>query len=357
MWYEAANYDWSHNYVAYAISQPGLHGELPNLGLIEHQGTKDNNLAFHNPVGDVVPGVFKDTVTPDPQRRYKMIYMSGPGVGVAFSPDGIHWTPAPGIQVAELSDSPNSVLWDAQLRKYVAHTRYWEKLSFPGHRRGMRVVLQSESGDFLHWTPCGPIMRPDEQDPVGNRQFYNMEWMPYENVYFGFIAVYHVLPGMEPKSTPGVPWLDTVDIQLAFSRDGRHWERGGDRQVFIPLAPAPEAFDSAMIYVMQHPVVVNEEVWIYYVGFNGLHWATRRNQVQGGAVGLAKLRLDGRRRGHTHNEANNNGERPTNRQRKRQFGSHCCRDSGGGWCADSRLQRGGCPTHLRRQCAARSYLD
>ena len=141
------------------------------------------------------------------------------------------------------------------------------------------------------------IMSADREDPPWNQQFYNMEWMPYEDVYFGFIAVYHTLPGLETATSrqirSGPDWLDTVDIQLAFSRDGRTWERAGGRNVFLPLGTQPEAFDRSMVYVMQHPVVVEDEIWIYYVGFSGLHWSTSRNEVQGGKVGLAKLRLDG----------------------------------------------------------------
>jgi hypothetical protein len=48
-----------------------------------------------------------------------------------------------------------------------------------------------------------------------------------------------------------------------------------------------------MIFVMQHPIVVGDEIWFYYAGFSGRHWATKRKEPQGGAVGLAKLRLDG----------------------------------------------------------------
>ena len=276
MWYEGAPYDWSHNVVAYAYSRDGINWELPNLGLFEYQGSKNNSIVFHRGGGEMAPGVFKDLVAKDPQSKYKMIYNSGEGVGIAFSPDGIHWTPVPDKKVARVSDSPNSVLWDPQLGKYVAHTR---------SNQETRVVLQSESDDFLNWTTYGVIMKPDENDRPWNRQFYNMEWMPYEGVYFGFISVYHV-PG------PG-PWWDKVDIQLTFSRDGRTFSRAGDRQVFIPTAPNPGEFDWAMIYVMQHPIVVGDEILIYYVGFSGLHWATRRNEWQGGAVGLAKLRLDG----------------------------------------------------------------
>ncbi len=294
MWYEAAPYDWSHNVVAYAVSKDGMHWDLPNLGLVEYRGSKDNNIVFERGGGEMAPGVFKDAAAKEPARRYKMIYNSGAGVGIAFSPDGLHWTPVPGKKVAAVSDSPNSALWDSRLGKYVAHTRHWEELSFAdGITQGTRVVLQSESDDFLNWTPIGVIMRPDDDDPPRNRQFYNMEWMPYEDVYFGFIAVYHILPGMEPKITPGLPWLDTVDIQLAFSRDGRTWHRAGNRDTFIPTGTSPEDFDRSMTYVMQHPLVVGDEIWIYYVGFSGLHWATMRNELQGGAVGLARLRLDG----------------------------------------------------------------
>ena len=51
--------------------------------------------------------------------------------------------------------------------------------------------------------------------------------------------------------------------------------------------------DWGQIYVMQHPIVVGDEIWIYYVGFKGLHWATQRKQLQGSSVNLCKLRLDG----------------------------------------------------------------
>ena len=292
MWYQGSTYRWSHNVIAYATSVDGIHWELPSLGLIDYQGSKDNNYVLCRE-GEVAPGVFKDPVAKDPQRLYKMIYNCGDGVGIAFSPDGIHWTPVPDKRVAALSDSPNSVLWDPQLGKYVAHTRTFETLSFPGYRSRARVVLQSESDDFLDWTTYGVIMKPDEKDLPWDRQFYNMEWMPYEDVYFGFISVFHILPGMEPKITPGAPWMDKIDIQLAFSRDGRTWSRAGDRQVFIPNGFTPEDFDWGLIYVMQHPIVVGDEIWIYYVGFSGLHWYVHRGELQGGAVGLAKLRLDG----------------------------------------------------------------
>ncbi len=191
----------------------------------------------------------------------------------------------------------------------MAHTRYngvyhpqdWarridlrEELR-PGAEKSFlrREVLQSESDDFLKWESRGVIMSADKEDPPWDQQFYNMEFMPYGDVYFGFISVYHTLPGMETKITAGLDWLDTVDIQLAFSRDGRSWKRAGGRGVFLPLGTGAEEFDRSMLYIMQQPLLVGDEILIYYIGFRGLHWATNRDEVQGGAVGLAKLRLDG----------------------------------------------------------------
>jgi hypothetical protein len=295
MWYEAADYRWSDDPVCYATSKDGIHWELPKLGLYEYQGSKDNNIVFRSAQrsGDTSPAVFKDPVARNPQERYKMLHKRTPrtidGVRIAFSPDGIHWTDGPDEPVIPLSDSPNSAMWDAKLKKYVAHTRMNQVYD------GVftREVFQSESDDFKTWTPLGVIMKPDERDFPANHQFYNMEWMPYEDVYFGFISVYHTLPGMETKVTPDVPWIDKIDIQLTFSRDGRTWQRAGDRQVFIPNGPLPADFDHSMIFVMQHPIVVGDEIWFYYSGFSGRHWATKRNEPQGGAVGLAKLRLDG----------------------------------------------------------------
>lgn len=291
MWYEGANYKWSHNVVAYAYSEDGIYWNLPNLGLVEYNGSRNNNIVFHRGKGEMSPGVFKDPVAKDPQRKYKMIYNRGDGVGTAFSPDGIHWTVWSDKAVIKVSDSPNSVRWEPELRKYVAHTRHNQVCHKEGNT--VRQVMQSESDDFLTWQSIGVIMKPDEKDPPWNRQFYNMEWMPYEGMYLGFLCVYHILPGMEPKITPGAPWMDKTDIQLTFSRDGRIWHRAGDREVFLPTSPQAGECDSGMVYVMQHPIVVSDEIWIYYIGFQSLHWATLRHELQGGVVCLAKLRIDG----------------------------------------------------------------
>ena len=83
--------------VAHAVSQDGLHWETPNLGLIEYNGSKDNNLCMEIDQGS--GAVLLDPEDPDPDRRYKIMHkrpwregMEG-RVTISFSPDGIHWTP------------------------------------------------------------------------------------------------------------------------------------------------------------------------------------------------------------------------------------------------------------------------
>jgi len=294
MWYQVVNYDWSESMMAYATSRDGIHWEKPALGLMEYNGTKENNIVFGLTPGFDGPGVFKDPVETDPSRRYKMLYRCPPPVCAAYSPDGIHWTPyVENPVIPTESDTHEVVFWDNKLQRYVAHLRLWLPYREDEPENYIRVVGRSESTDFIRWTPTVPIVKADEKDEPKDRNFYNMEVMQYEGIYIGFISVYHILPGMEGKPVPpDKPWMDKVDVQLTFSRDGRTWMRVGDRQVFLPTG-SEGSFDWGMIFTLQSPLVVNDEIWIYYVGFSNLHWFLYRGEPQEGAIGLAKLRLDG----------------------------------------------------------------
>ena len=290
MWYEGATYHWRNNVIAYAYSQDGVHWTLPNLGLVEYNGSKHNNIVVHTGKGEMAPGAFKDPDEKDPAKRYKMLYFSqgnSSPIAAGFSPDGVHWTSVTDGNLIPSGDSLHPVLWDPKLRKYVAHSRF--NADTPNGLE--RQVLQSESDDFLNWTRYGIIMKADEHDPPHHRQFYDMSWMIYEDVYVGFMSVYHVTPA--ETAIPAEAWEDHVDVQLVFSRDNRNWVRAGNRQTFIPNSQRPGEYDHGIIYTMHHPVVVDDEIWIYYAAYSGLHWATRRNEIQGGTVALAKLRLDG----------------------------------------------------------------
>ena len=84
--------------------------------------------------------------------------------------------------------------------------------------------------------------------------------------------------GREQEKMGGFP--DTVDVQLATSRDGITWQRAGERQPFLRLGP-PDAGDSRMIYAFTQPVPVGDELWIYYGGFR--HGISDRVALKRGA--------------------------------------------------------------------------
>jgi len=192
----------------------------------------DNNLVLDTGAGETAPGVFKDLHESDARRRYKMLYFSrgnSSPLQPAYSADGIHWKSYPAGNWIPRNDSSSPCLWDAGLGKYVAHVRHNADTPLGNERQ----VMQYESDDLVNWTEYGVIMKADDEDPIGHRQFYEMPWMNYENLYLGFMSVYHLLPERD-KQAPLAIWEDRTDTQLTVSRDNRNWSRAGNRQTFIP---------------------------------------------------------------------------------------------------------------------------
>ena len=138
------------------------------------------------------------------------------------------------------------------------------------------------SDDFVHWSAPEVVFAPDGEDPPG-LEIYGMSVFKHEGLYLGLPWTFHTYPE-EPIIRGG----GTIDVQLAASRDGRRWERVGDRQPFIPLGP-PGSVDRAMIFTAKEPVVVGDELWFYYGAYDGEHGVAART----GTICLAKLRQDG----------------------------------------------------------------
>ena len=79
--------------LAYAESDDGINWVKPNLGFVEFEGSRDNNMLFRFAHGT---GVFLDEDETDPRKRYKMVTkVEYPGkknyMAVNFSEDGVHW--------------------------------------------------------------------------------------------------------------------------------------------------------------------------------------------------------------------------------------------------------------------------
>jgi len=107
----------------------------------------------------------------------------------------------------------------------------------------------------------------------------------------------------------------TVDVQLAISRDGETWFRGGDRQTFLPTG-SEGTWDRHRVYPANSaPIRVGDELWFYYQGRaerHGYEEAPEQRRREpwlapghpedppllpevpaNGGIGLARLRRDG----------------------------------------------------------------
>jgi hypothetical protein len=144
----------------------------------------------------------------------------------------------------------------------------------------VRSIRRIESSDFIHWGGERMALHPDELD-AADCEFYGMTPFEYEGIYLGLIWAYHTYP-------------DTVDMQLAWSRDSIRWHRAAGRRIFMPRGRNPESWERYQIYPGGYPVARPvaggaTELWLYYEGWNGPH----NQEVRQSRLGLAKIRPHG----------------------------------------------------------------
>lgn len=250
--------------VCFASSQDGLVWEKPELGLVEFDGSRNNNLVKRGPHG---AGVFFDPQDRDPERRYKMFYLRRRMSGM-FSPDGLRWSePVEFPEIAAAGDTHNNAFWVPELKRYVGITRLLS--SAPRQR----LVGRCESPDFLKWTKAVEVFRalPEEQP---HRQTYAMPVFKYANVYLGLVMMFDTI-------------TDTVDCELAWSPDTIGWERVCPGDSLIPRGPEG-SYDWGCVYAAAYPVIRQNEILLYYDCSNGPHTGWRD-----GFFCLARLRPDG----------------------------------------------------------------
>jgi len=243
--------------VCYATSKDGIKWEKPELGLVDFNGSKANNLILRNTHG---PGIFKDARETDPAKRYKMIQQ---GMAVRFSSDGIRWSDAISCkEISAVGDTHNNAFWAPELGEYVGITRW---------KIPQRVVVRTQSPDFIHWTKAAEVYRGDV-----NNQTYAMPVFRYEHVYLGLVMMYRIHPD------------DRVACELAWSPDTIAWMAIDPGNALIPLSEKPGDYDWGCIYAAAYPIVLENEIRLYYGASNGPHMGWRD-----GFFALAKLRKDG----------------------------------------------------------------
>jgi hypothetical protein len=90
---------------------------------------------------------------------------------------------------------------------------------------------------------------------------------------------------------PG-PKSQQIDIQLAWSRDGIHWQRHPERPIFLPTG-VPDSYDWGMVFVVQGLPEKDGRVLVYYRGDEAFHTNASGQNGKIGHLCLASLRQDG----------------------------------------------------------------
>ena len=317
MWYQAYDSDqWGGgtSRMCYATSSDLLTWEKPNLGIIDYQGSKENNILVEHIVNG---SVFIDP-NGKPGERYKLVYSdysAGMAGYVATSADGIHWH-MPGTKVAEhLSETQHVAFWDRRLKKYVVYFRPGDHYPFvdpvpsdppvvaPKVLRPGRQVARVEMEDVLAPWPMDQarlVLVADEDDPEGSDIYTHSPYLyPHaDDAYFLFPMSYqHFHSGETGVGNDGVN-----DTLFAASRDGVHWMRY-DRQPYVRRG-LPGEFDFGMVQCGGGlHFRRGDYLYQFYAGWPWTHGGFRRltpAQRQDKAVTwgrqtlyLAKQRLDG----------------------------------------------------------------
>ena len=254
----------------YATSKDGFHWEKPVLGLVEFEGSKQNNILDEKHYPGFKGGIFIDPRgrgskealqgsrhehRPGLEDEVRSVYLAG-----CFQLDSPPRESDHRLGRPKGALGPTAMMgWDPIRQVYAAHMEICLHQSCP---MGKRIIGRSESPDLMRWSDTEPIIAPDADD-YPDTEFYSMWATTYEGFYVG------MLWNFRTTNTTILPLL-------VYSRDGIHYDRRFRQPVITPSASP--TFDSVAIYSLQ-PIVREDKIFLYYGGVN---W---RSPQQLGAAG------------------------------------------------------------------------
>ena len=272
VWYEDGRYHMFYNVMGqgscYAVSDDCYHWTRPELGEVEYDGSKKNNIRANYPEG----GMFEDPSAPAEERfkamgagsgwydpdtwekldsdeankrwdamHYEGLDYTGPKVVLRgwlvgwTSPDRFHGWKQIEEPLAEYSVNGGIVAgYDEAAKTYYA---YMQPQGFaPEDPKGIGTGVQeteivrrangiARTRDFRHWPAPKLTMYPDSQDDL-DIAFYAHSYFPYPgrtDLHAMLTPIFHHATGQ-------------MDVQIAFSRDGLVWYRP-ERRPIVTLGP------------------------------------------------------------------------------------------------------------------------
>ena len=181
LWYVAQDDDESNRVAssrwrpAYAESADGVNWTKPKLGLVEHRGSRDNNLILTDPapLGMINLKVLRDDDDPDPARRYKItshVYFRDRrrlgSLAPFASADGLRWNLLiPGARPVKAELSKDDLVLPGVHFEPSGGLYRWDGFYYACGQNAMpaplpyqgRVARLYRSADFVNWSATSSI--------------------------------------------------------------------------------------------------------------------------------------------------------------------------------------------------------
>lgn len=200
-----------------AESRDGINFTRPKLGLIEVNGSKENNVIWHGVESHNFAPFIDQNPACKPEERYKALagLKSSGGLFAFSSGDGIRWkrmSDEPVIRTGDF-DSLNLAFWDSARGRYACYSRIFIE--------GIRAVQSAYSDSFMEWSEPKPNQYADG---IPLEHFYTSATLPCPGAE-------HLLVAFPKRFVPErtkISEADSGGISDAIfmsSRDGIHWSR------------------------------------------------------------------------------------------------------------------------------------
>ena len=184
MWYSGWDKDRKRQ-VLYAVSRDGVRWDKPDLGLVEYNGNRRNNLVLSNgegPMQGVFVLVLHEPDDPDPGRRFKMVREEHPrAIMAAYSPDGLSWTDSPNNPIIKGSGMETGGL--IRFNGFYYLNGQGGPIPHPVPKARGRKMVTYISHDFDHWSEAAHLSF--RRNPLPPRPLDNFEIHRGAQVHMG----------------------------------------------------------------------------------------------------------------------------------------------------------------------------